>query len=214
MPRGPLPNPNRRRRNAPTIPTTELPVSGRGKPAPAPPDASELDEAGRAWWLWAWSTPQASGWSDGDLFMLARRASLEDDMRTIGAVEGLDLLDALDAESESKFRVMIGRLAALAGGRLGLFREMRELDDRLGLTPKGLANLRWTIVDDTEPVAEVDADRDLDRMTVKALKKLAADRKVQLHGRLKKADLIAALETPATVTRLDDRRARLTANAP
>jgi|GEM_PF-1887691 len=30
----------------------------------------------------------------------------------------------------------------------GWAREMRELDDRLGLTPRGRANLRWEIVDD------------------------------------------------------------------
>jgi len=36
-----------------------------------------------------------------------------------------------------------------------VIREMREMDDRLGLTPKGLAALRWKIVpdDDLPPAA-------------------------------------------------------------
>jgi len=33
-------------------------------------------------------------------------------------------------------------------------REMREMDDRLGLTPKGLAALRWKIVPDEVPKVE------------------------------------------------------------
>lgn len=40
-------------------------------------------------------------------------------------------------------------LADADDGQLQLMREMREIDDRLGLTPKGMAALRWVIVDDT-----------------------------------------------------------------
>ena len=47
------------------------------------------------------------------------------------------------------FAKLVQRIAALATGRLQIMREMREIDDRLGLTPKGLAALRWKIVDDT-----------------------------------------------------------------
>jgi hypothetical protein len=74
-----------------------------------------LGTAGKAWWAWAWKLPHACAWSAGDLYVVARRARLEDDARTV--------------TSE---------------------REMRELDDRLGLTPKGMAALRWRIV---EPAA-------------------------------------------------------------
>lgn len=210
---GPLPNPNRRRRNAPTIPTTELPAGGRRDPAPDIPEAHELGNAGRAWWVWAWSTPQACGWSDGDTFVIARRASLEDDLATIAKVDNLDLVELLDAEMEQSFRQLISRLVALCGGRLALFREMRDLDDRLGLTPKGLANLRWTIVEDRVDEEETTGERPLDELTVKELKKLVAERRVKLVGRPKKADLIAALEGPAessVVTSLASRRERLT----
>lgn len=113
MPRGPLPDPNHRHRGAPAIPTTSLPASGRGRPAPEVPQPATLGRNGMAWWSWAWSTPQAAAWDDGSHMTLARRAALEDIEPT-----------------------------------LAVMKEMRELDDRYGLTPKGLAALRWKIVDD------------------------------------------------------------------
>lgn len=146
MARGPLPNPDRVRRNAPTIPTTSLPAGGRQGDVPEVPFGVTLAAEGSAWWLWAWSTPQAAGWSEGDLYVVSRRASLEDDLAALAAVQGLDL--GVLAEADDEVRKLVGRLAALATGRLGIMREMRECDDRLGLTPKGLAALRWKIVDD------------------------------------------------------------------
>lgn len=139
---GPLPTPNPRRRNAPTIPTTSLPAAGRPGPAPEPP--YELRAAGRAWWAWAYALPQACGWSDGDLYVVARRAALEDDLAALGAVQGLDFEDLGDRADH--VRATVARVAALATGRLQVCKEMRELDDRLGLSPKGLAALRWSIV--------------------------------------------------------------------
>src|SRR5689334_13677132 len=84
---GPLPNPERRRRNAPTIPTTKLPAGGRPGRAPKPPGWLELDRAGKAWWAWAWKTPQAAAWSVGDEPMVARRAALEDELKTTAAID-------------------------------------------------------------------------------------------------------------------------------
>ena len=82
---GPLPNPNRRRRNALTIPTTKLPASGRPGAVPKPPAWVQLGDAGRGWWRWAWKTPQASGWGTkaGQEVVVARRASLEDDLAAL-----------------------------------------------------------------------------------------------------------------------------------
>lgn len=116
---GPLPTGDAIRRNKPTIPTTSLPASGRQGPPPDPPMLYVFGPKGLDWWGWAWRTPQACGWDAGSLFMVARRALLEDE---VDAVEN----------------------------RLTVQREMRELDDRLGLTPKGLAQLRWKIVADEE----------------------------------------------------------------
>lgn len=148
---GPLPNPNRRRRNAPTIPTTDLPASGRRGSVPKVPDGYDLAAAGSAWWRWAWKTPQAAGWSAGDLYVVARRALLEDDLAALKDIDAEvfrvdDMVDATDEALKS----LIGRLKALAVGELQVAKEARELDDRLGLTPKGLAALRWRIVDDQE----------------------------------------------------------------
>lgn len=157
---GPLPNPQRRRRNAPTIPTTNLPASGRaGRPPKCP---YQLGKAGSTWWRWAWRTPQAAAWSLGDLYTAGRRARLEDDLAALRDIEGLDLheaLDALDEESGRRFRDLVQSLASMATGQVTLMREARELDDRLGLTPKSLAALRWTILDD-EKAKPAEADPD------------------------------------------------------
>lgn len=122
MPPGPLPTGTAIRRNKPTIPTTQLPVSGRPGPVPDPPDTYELGSKALDWWGWAWTTPQACAWSDGDLFTVARRAQLE------------DLTPSAETAQE----------------RIAYLRAATDLDDRLGLTPKGLAALRWKIVADEE----------------------------------------------------------------
>lgn len=150
--RGPLPTGTALRRNKPTIPTTNLPATGRPGPVPDPPALYDLGPKGADWWGWAWRTPQAAAWDDGSLFMVARRAQLEDDLDALEA--GVDLAELLgyDDEDEAVKRLerALRKMKALAGGRLPVAREMRELDDRLGLTPKGLAALRWKIVDGEE----------------------------------------------------------------
>lgn len=164
---GPLPDPKRRRRNAPTIPTTALPATGRTGRVPKVPVWVELGDAGLAWWAWAWKTPQAAGWAPGHEALVARRASLEDDLAAIAQVEGIDWeeLEAA-AESAGKFRLVVRRLAALVAGRLAICREMREIEDRLGLTPKGMAALRWEIVaagPDSEPTTVGQSDDEVGR---------------------------------------------------
>lgn len=150
---GPLPNPQRRRRNAPTVPTTSLPASGRKGCPPACP--YELASYGAAWWSWAWGLPQACAWSAGDLYAVARRARLEDEHAALQFVDGLDLVDLLagaDREATQRVEWALSTLKGCATGTLQVKKEMDALDDRLGLNPKALAALRWTIVDD-EPAA-------------------------------------------------------------
>lgn len=151
---GPLPQAERRRRNAPTIPTTNLPAGGRDDPPPRLPAWIHLGKSGRAWWRWAWATPQAAAWSDGFIDLIARRASLEDDLEVLADTGRIDLEVIDDEELRRNVRALVSTLKALAGGRLAVMKEMREIDHRLGLTPKGLADLRWVVVDDT-PVAPV-----------------------------------------------------------
>lgn len=142
---GPLPKEEKRRRNAPTIPTSVLPAGGRTAAAPGVPVGYEFGSEGSAWWDWAWKTPQAAAWNDGDAYVVARRASLEDDLATIERVEGLDLFEAAEADTAKELRSLVSRISSLATGRVALMRECRELDDRLGLTPKGMRALRLTI---------------------------------------------------------------------
>ena len=152
---GPLPNPNRRRRNAPTIPATSLPASGRRDPAPDCP--YPLAAKGREWWLWAWSLPQACAWDDGALFTVARRARLEDDIAAMNISDELDLSDLLagaDHEAIRRVEWALATLKRLATAKLSVEKEMRELDGKLGLNPEALAKLRWTIVDDAVPEAK------------------------------------------------------------
>lgn len=148
MPRGPLPNPQRRRTNPPTIATTPLPIAGRAGASPACPLV--LGSAGTAWWEWAWHTPQATAWTPGDLYAIARRAALEDDLDALDRVTGLDVGAVADAATATEVARIVSRIAALATGRVTLYREARELDKVLGLTPKAMADLRWSI-DKTEP---------------------------------------------------------------
>lgn len=158
--RGPLPKPpeQRRRRNASSIESSVLPASGRPGNPPRPPKSVNLGSAGKAWWRWAWKTPQAVKWEYGMVPLVARRASLEDDLVTAGEVEGLDMDDLLAAADAKDRRILdnlIRGLARLATGRVAIMKEMRELDDRLGLSPKAFAGLRWSIGEDAEE-AETD----------------------------------------------------------
>ena len=110
---GPLPQPTRRRTNAPVIPTTVLPPEGRKGHAPKVPPFITLGKVGRAYWQYIWHTPQAAAWAPGMEVAVARRAELE------------------DLWSETKDTRYLG--------------ELRQLEDRLGLTPRAMAQLRWTI---------------------------------------------------------------------
>lgn len=145
---GPLPTGNARRRNAPTIQSTMLPSGGRTKDPPKIPSWRRLGKAGRAWWNWAWKTPQSAAWGPGVEDFVARRAALEDDLRTLEEAPTLDLAELLDVDDGRELQLVeavIRRLHGLAGGRMSVMREMRELDNRLGLNPKALGELRWAV---------------------------------------------------------------------
>jgi len=169
---GPLPKPDRRRRNAPTIPTTALPAAGFAGPYPKPPSWATLGAAGKLWWHWAWRTPQAAAWSAGDLDTLAHRAAMVDDLAAIEQVDTLDvaaLLSIDESERTSQLDWLIRRLYALASGKLALLREAREIDDRLGLTPKGRLALRMSIVADAEPTKKPVPSRSTARGRLRAV---------------------------------------------
>lgn len=149
---GPLPERARARRNAPTIPTKNLPASGRKGPAPALPAHVHLGKEGRAYWVAAWKTPQSAAWGVGQGFepLVARRAMLEDDLAALERCDEVTgLLDAMeDVNAASEIKFLVQRLLGLATGRLAIVGKMLDIEDRLGLTPKAREQLRWVVVAD------------------------------------------------------------------
>lgn len=149
MSRGPLPTGEAARRNKPKIPTTKLPAAGYDGPVPSSP--LPLGEQGSAWWAWAWRTPQAAAWSDGDLYFLAHRAQLEDDVAALDAEDFSVLDEVLATPDEDAGKILgslINRLKAMATGKASLMSRINDMDDKLGLSPKGTAALRWKVVDE------------------------------------------------------------------
>lgn len=174
MPRGPLPDPSARRTHKPTIAYNTLPAEGRAAPVPEVPERYALGDAGRDWWGWAWRLPQADKWDVGALHFVARRAELEDHAAALQIVDDIDLLDVINTSDDpDALRVKIknlewaiSKLKSSATGSVALMKEMREIDNRLGLNPKAMADLRWSIADapaetdDHPDVANLDEYRD------------------------------------------------------
>lgn len=122
----PLPKPagERRRRNAPMANTLKLPRAGRkGKPPAFP---GELNDYDAVVWADLWRTPMAVAWE------------LDNNIRTVARY--LRVMRAAEVALES------GDIPAAA------LAEVRQLEDRLGLTPMARLRLRWEI-DGTDDVA-------------------------------------------------------------
>jgi hypothetical protein len=153
--RGPMADPNARRRNK-RKPNTPLPLDGPEGRAPNSP--YNLGEPGAKWWKWAWKLPQAAAWDNGSLYWVARRAQLEDDLAAVddpgdllGRVEDsvLRIIESEDPEDVPErlnyLGQLIGKLKSIAGGRGSILKEMRELDNRLGLNPEAMKRLGWVL---------------------------------------------------------------------
>lgn len=112
-------SPNPARTNVHDVPTLRLPAAGRTGRTPLPPAWLVLGPAGRAWWRFAWRSPQATVWLDSFAPAVARRALLEDML--------------VDADVKSRLTVM---------------REANQLEDRLGLTPRSMVGMHWVVADD------------------------------------------------------------------
>lgn len=128
----------------------------------------ELGEAGFAWWAWAWETPQAAKWDAGVLYTAGRRALLEDEHAAVGTFDPDALnwffssleLGSEDAVQDAMRELgrVIGRLQALATGRVTLSREMRELEGQLGFGAKSMAALGWSGAPTPNPGADEEGD--------------------------------------------------------
>lgn len=125
MPPLPKPADQRRRRNAPLANTVKLPRAGRQGPPPPFPEG-KLSKADAAVWAELWATPAAAAWERNNWTRVVARY-----LRVSRAAE-----------------------KALAAGDVSamLLGEVRQLEDRLGLTPIAMLRLRWEI--DTDEVAE------------------------------------------------------------
>jgi hypothetical protein len=130
--RGPLPSDEstKVRRNKPTIPSTNLPVSGYRGEYPDPPEGmpEDLVEDYRA----LWSSPMGEAWIEEDAALV---------------IELVYTRRAVRKELES------GSFPpGTATGRIS------GIEDKLGLSPKSRAAMRWLIVDDPPDAVEGDDD--------------------------------------------------------
>ncbi len=142
MPPLPKPADQRRRRNAPLANTLKLPKAGRQGPPPPFPEG-KLSAADARVWAELWSTPAAAAWELNSWHRVVARY--------------LRMLRASDK--------------ALSAGEPSatLLAEVRQLEDRLGLTPVAMLRLRWEI-DDSDEVAQARSARPATRSTRQRLK--------------------------------------------
>lgn len=117
---GRYPNPDgqRRNRNERSFDWTVLPLEGRQGPPPVLPAWRPWTEETRVWWAELWSTPQAAMWDQTG--------------RSMHALALLHHELMLDQYAETK------RAHSITA-------EMRAHEDRHGLTPKAMLQLRWKV---------------------------------------------------------------------
>jgi len=153
---GPAPKPDgqRRRRNAPMANTLKLPAEGRAGVAPEWPVGLEPSARARVVWDGLWSTPQAVAWERlGWTRVVARYAQMvADSERDLSEVE------------DPKVYLALSRAQA------ALMPELRQLEDRLGLTPMSMLRLRWEVTTD-----EVGQQREARKAPVKRRRLAAVD---------------------------------------
>lgn len=144
---GPAPKPaaQRRRTNA-TPGTTYLPTEGRQGDAPEWPLAS-MTLAEEVAWRDLWATPQAVAW----------------ERLGIGTVRVVARYTRLVCMAEGS---AAGRMTVAAAEVVG---EVRQLEDRLGLTPMAMLRLRWEIVADELAETRADAPQPSSRPRIRAV---------------------------------------------
>lgn len=153
---GPAPKPasQRRRRNKPAV-AAKLSPAPRGRRAPTLPGADGLLAETRAWWRMVWKSPMAAHWIEADRPAVVRLAHLQD----LVARELLGWTDrakvgGLRPDDEDIVRVeLAGSMVSVA-----LLAEMRQIEDRLGLTPMARKRLQWEMDDEAPAAAKAPAD--------------------------------------------------------
>ena len=115
----PKPDGQKVTRHAPKFDWVSLPASGRSGPAPKLPSLRKWRKVTRDAWADLWSSPQAFAWDQSG--------------RTLHGW-ALAHHDAITAEENGR-----SATASLA--------ELRAIEDRHGLNPKAMLQLRWRVVD-------------------------------------------------------------------
>ncbi|MEM9609940.1 MAG: hypothetical protein AAGA99_21145 [Actinomycetota bacterium] len=145
---GPAPkHPDQRRRRNKPDELTRLPSEGRRGRAPAWPLAGRMLAGEKDRWRELWKLPQAVMWD-----RLGCRSTVARYCRIV-----------LEAEQP--------------GARRDAITEARQLETELGLTPKAMASLKWTVV--------------ADELAERRGQRPAGERKSGTRGRVKAVDAVA-----------------------
>lgn len=160
---GPPPKPasQRRRRNV-VKPAATLPATVRVAKAPALPRSKEMLASTRAWWKTVWASPMSAQWIAADLPNVYRLAALVDlTARQFAIVaEGPipRLEERIEWQTEDR-RTILVRFESPVQAQL--LAEMRQLEDRLGLSPMARKRLQWEIPDESAPADDKPAADEL-----------------------------------------------------
>lgn len=147
---GPLPSNSPKRKTRPTdVPWIDLPRSGNPNPIPVVPRGLDLGNHGLYRWYRLWRTPESTQWGDADRDLVMRLCQLEDAWQRSVETHGEVVHPPKGKSGRSYQRQLDLRIAP----------EMRQLEEKLGLTAKAKKELRWRIVDDSpvEPTKIEDA---------------------------------------------------------
>lgn len=143
----------------------------------------DINERTRAWWAVVSRMPHCRLWTEADWQFALDTALLKDG-----------------------FYVAPAQTVTIAV-------EIRRREDQLGTTVEARRKLRIRYVDPVETTDGAPDMLDLGQMTVRQLRAWAKERHIDL-GRARRKDeileVLAGQRKPATVTRLDERRRRLT----
>lgn len=131
----PKPPGQRRRRNAGQSQWTPLPAGGRKGRAPNPRTDRKLGRIAQQYWKTLWSSPMATTFVDADIQALTRLAVLVDDRARAESADGL--LEIVESEYGGEVKVIVGQFSGDA--------EIRQLEDRYGVSPLARRRLQWEI---------------------------------------------------------------------
>lgn len=137
---GPSPKPDAIRRNAPSIEWVGLPESGNPNPAPPMPSGPDWSLKTRDLWIRLWHSPQSLMWS----------------------VDTMPLLERLMYAYEQIYETAEVQASMMAA--------IDRIEDKLGLNPKALVQLRWRIVPDHLATVGPDAGKPVQLAAVQSLK--------------------------------------------